>query len=165
MAEMKSIIGIYHSHEKAIEAVRLLQGDGFPETGISLMGKTNVHHNDLKTTGDNLLTEGPVTAGLILGPILGVLTGIGIFAIPGLGFLYGAGALVGALAGLDFGLVGGGVLSLLTTIGVSELHHVKLEEHLKKGKVILVAKGNQKQINRAKEILVDFNQHDELIHQ
>ncbi|MBN2175666.1 MAG: hypothetical protein JW731_16165 [Bacteroidales bacterium] len=147
---MKSIIGIYISHVKAIEAIKILKGEKFPKEGISLIGKTHVHNEDNKSVCDTILSEGPMTAGVILAPVLGVLTGIGIFAIPGLGFLYGAGALEGAMAGLDLGLVGDGLVTLLTSLGISETHHLKFEDHLEKGKILLIARGERKNIEKAK---------------
>jgi hypothetical protein len=160
---MKTLVAIYKTHDKAIEAVKILKGREIPEKTLSLLGKTELPKEDVKTVGDTILNEGPITAGVIIGPILGVLTGVGVFVIPGLGFLFGAGALVGALAGLDLGLVGGGLVTLLTSLGVSESHHLKFKEYLQKGKVLLIAKGEEKTINRAAKILEDLNQHEELL--
>jgi hypothetical protein len=46
-------------------------------------------------------------------------------AIPGVGMLYGAGALVGAIAGFDVGIIGGGLVAILANIGIGEkeAHH------------------------------------------
>ncbi|MCB2220066.1 MAG: hypothetical protein KQI35_06695 [Bacteroidetes bacterium] len=161
---MNSVIGIYHTHEEAINAVRLLKGDDIPDESLSLMGKTSIHPTKEGLTEHANLKEAPVAIGAIAGPVLGVLTGVGIFAIPGLGFLYGAGALVGALAGLDFGLVGGGIISLLATLGIRENYQIKLKEHLDEGKVILIVKGNKEIIDKAHKILQDYNKHHELMH-
>ena len=162
---MKSLIGVYNQHAEAIEAIKLLKGEAIREENISLMGKTSVDKRDSSEgtidTNDPS-TEAPLVVGAIAGPVLGVLTGIGIFAIPGLGFIYGAGALVGALAGLDFGLIGGGVVSLLATLGIENKHHLRFKEYLTKGKVILIAKGDEVDIEKALKILHDYNQHYDL---
>jgi hypothetical protein len=160
---MKTLIAIFQKHNKAIEAVKILKGREIPEKDLSLLGKTEIPNEDVKTFSDKILSEGPITAGVVIGPVLGVLAGVGVFAIPGLGFLFGAGALVGALAGLNLGLAGGGIVTLLTSLGVDESHHLKFEEHLKKGKVLLIAKGEKKTVDKAADILEDFNQHEELI--
>jgi uncharacterized membrane protein len=159
---MKSIIGVYNSHAKAIEAVKILQGEDISQKDISLIARTNIDEKNIDTKKENLFTEGPVAFGVVAGPILGVLTGIGIFAIPGLGFLYGAGALVGALAGLDFGLVGGGIISLLGTLGVGDKHRIKFQEYLKEGKVILIARSDEETLKKAKKILESYAGHHEL---
>ena len=51
--------------------------------------------------------------GVMIGSILGVLTGVGLFAIPGMGFLYGAGILYGGFVGFETGIVGGELLLFL----------------------------------------------------
>lgn len=162
---MKSVIGIYHTHEEAINAVKLLKGEDISDKDLSLMGKTSVDPNHEGLMEHRDLKETPVAIGAVAGPVLGVLTGVGIFAIPGLGFLYGAGALVGALAGFDFGLVGGGVISLLATLGIRENYQIKLEEHLREGKVVLIVKGDKDTLEKARKILQEYNQHHELMHE
>ena len=169
---MKAIIGIYNNHEDAIKAVKLLKGEDFPAKNISLLGKAQVEEaEEIKRTEkkigrideDNPAQEIPLEAGAILGPVLGVLTGVGVFAIPGFGFLYGAGALIGAIGGLDLGLVSGGIISLLASIGIHEKHHLNFEEHLEKGKAMLVASGNEEDLERAEIILHKYNKHHELV--
>jgi hypothetical protein len=100
-----------------------------------------------------------VGIGAVVGPVLGALIGIGIFAVPGLGFLYGAGALVGALAGFDFGLIGGGIASALTLMGMKEPDAQKYEAELQSGKFIVVAQGNDEEINKAAAILHEHGTH------
>jgi len=160
---MKSIIGVYNTHAQALQAVKLLQGEDFSDKDISLLARTELDDNNPAIDRGNLLTEGPVTLGVVAGPILGLLTGLGVFAIPGLGFLYGAGALVGALAGLDVGLVGGGIISLLTTLGIGESHRIKFKEYLKSGKVLLIAQGDEENLKKAKQILEKYAEHHDLV--
>jgi hypothetical protein len=64
-------------------------------------------------------------AGVVAGSTLGVLNGLGIFALPGLGFLFGAGAIVGGIAGLELGVVGSALFSLFSTIGFKKEEIVK----------------------------------------
>lgn len=94
-----------------------------------------------------------VGIGALAGSVLGVLTGVGIFAIPGVGFLYGAGALVGAIAGFDFGIIGGGIASALTVAGISSDDTKQYEEVLKAGKFLVIAQGNEEEVTRAKNVL------------
>ena len=96
---MKSTVGIYESHESAFEAVKELQSAGFPVNKLSVIGKAELVEDHLKVRSTAPATTAGVSVGVIAGPILGVLTGVGIVSIPGFGFLFGAGALVGALAG------------------------------------------------------------------
>jgi membrane protein DedA with SNARE-associated domain len=95
--------------------------------------------------------------------VLGLLAGIGTFAIPGFGFLYGAGALVGAIAGFDIGLVSGGLVTLLTTLGINKDKVVRCKEHLEEGKFLLVINGPAEEIEKAKEILHIHGTHLEYV--
>jgi hypothetical protein len=67
---------------------------------------------------DRHIKNVPAITGAILGPILGILTGVKLFAIPGLGFLFGIGAVLGALAGFSLGIVGGGVITLIAILAI-----------------------------------------------
>lgn len=91
-----------------------------------------------------------------------MLTGIGLLAIPGLGFLYGAGALAGAIAGFDIGLIGGGIISALTIPGVKHDVAKEYETQLKEGKFLVIAHGSEEEVNRAKEIMHRHGTHTTL---
>src|ERR1043165_7253782 len=119
---MNTVIGIYDDHELAVDAVRQLKGSGFPLGLVTIMGKAREEVIDEQM---HIMEKSPINVvgvgtGTAIGAALGILTGVGIFALPGLGFLYGAGALVGAIAGIDFGLISGGIATVLTTIGVKD---------------------------------------------
>ena len=154
---MKSTIGVYASHKKAIEAIRELKDSGYPVQQVSLIGKAKIIDDHMHISQNRWMKDGPVSIGVILGPILGVLTGAGIFSIPGLGFIFGAGAVIGAFAGFDIGLVGGGIVSLLTTLGMKRDEALKYHEHLEEKRFLVVAQGNQEQVRKAREILHDHH--------
>ena len=102
---MKSTIGVYENHDKAVQAVVELKDAGFPVKQLSIIGKaeTEVVDEKMHIMPKDPIKVGGLGTGTAVGATLGILTGVGLFAIPGLGFLYGAGALVGAIAGFDFG--------------------------------------------------------------
>ena len=95
----------------------------------------------------------PISIGAAAGFVTGLLTGLGIFAIPGFGFLYGAGAIVGAMAGLDIGLIGGGLASIFTNIGIKKDEVIKYEEHIKEGRFLVIVQGDEKEIKHAENVL------------
>ncbi len=152
---MKTVTLVYNSHDNAIEAVNILNDNKYDMSNVSVMGGADVvgEHVHIKSTEP--AKDAPVLVGTGAGLLVGVLSGIGVFAIPGFGFLYGAGAVVGAVAGFDFGLVTGGMASLLATLGVDKEHVVKLHEHLKKGKFLVILKGSEEELKRAEEILFE----------
>jgi uncharacterized membrane protein len=152
---MKAIISAYKTHEEAVEAIKELQNAGYNSKRLSIIGKTNELDKvpGVKNSESMAIAGAEVGFGALAGSVLGVLTGVGIFAIPGLGFLYGAGALVGAIAGFDFGIIGGGIASALTVAGLSENDSKQYEEMLKKGNFLLIAQGDEAEIAQAKNIL------------
>ena len=159
---MKAAIGVYDSHESAVDAVRELKDAGYNVKHLSIIGKADVETVDEEAhvRPKNPLHLKGLGIGTAIGTSLGVLTGVGLFAIPGLGFLFGAGALVGAIAGFDFGLIGGGIASVLNTVGVEEEMAKKYQDHLAAGKFLIVAQGSEEDVHKAMEIVESHGQHE-----
>lgn len=149
---MKATIGVYESHEEAVKALEALNEAGFPLKNISVLGNTDLVEGNLHVKSQ-VPEEVGVGVGLAAGTTLGILTGIGVLTIPGFGFLYGAGALAGALAGFDLGAVGGGLLAVLAYFGVDKEDVAQYEGHLKNGKHVLIAQGSESELNHAREVL------------
>ncbi len=160
---MESIVGIYDTHESAVNALTALKENNFPMKQVSLMGKAEVIEDHVQIKSYNGIQNAPVLLGTGGGTIIGLLSGIGVFAIPGFGFLYGAGAIVGSIAGFDVGLITGGIGSLLTTLGLKDTHAKKIQEHLEKGKYTLVIHGSLEEIKKAEKLLLKEGSHHELI--
>ncbi|HXS37290.1 MAG TPA: general stress protein [Flavipsychrobacter sp.] len=161
---MKSTIGVYDTHEKALEAIKKLKDNGFPVKQLSLIGKTETEAVDeqMNVMPKEEINITGVTAGTAIGATLGILTGVGLFAIPGLGFLFGAGALVGAIAGFDFGLIGGGIASVLTTVGVKNEAVKKYQKEIEEGKFLVVAQGSDEEVKHANEVLNAHGTHTDM---
>ena len=156
---MRTMIGIYGSHDEALNAVKELKKEGFPVEKLSLISKKEVTEDHIRVRSNKPLEAIGITIGAVVGPVVGALMGAGLFTIPGLGFLFGAGILVGALAGLDFGIICGGLITIFTAMGIKKEYTIRSEEHLKDGKTILVAEGSEKEINRER----DFLRHNVLV--
>lgn len=150
---MKAKIALYESHQEAIDAISQLNASGFPVNKVSLVGKAEIIDDHMHVTSLEKVKNTPVALGVIAGPVIGVLSGIGIFAIPGFGFIYGAGAVIGLIAGLDIGLLGGGLLTLLLTMGISRDEIVSYEQHVRDGKFLVVVNGTKSEILEAEKIL------------
>jgi uncharacterized membrane protein len=159
---MKSTVGVYDTHDKAVTAVLELKKAGFTESHISIVGQAEVVDNNLHVKSKENEKAAPLAVGLVLGPIIGILSGIGLVAIPGLGIIYGAGAIAGAMAGLDVGLIGGGLVSVLTMFGIKNDNVVKYNEHLSKGHFLVVVQGTDEEITNAHKILLAYNSHIDL---
>ena len=161
---MNAVIGIYDNHELAVEAVIELKDQGYPPEHLSIMGltETEVVDKGNHVMPENTIKKGGLVAGTAIGTALGVLTGVGLFAIPGLGVLCGAGALVGAFAGFDVGLIGGGIISALTSVGVNKDVAKKYHEALAGGKFLVVVHGHKSDVDKAQSMLHDHGTHTEL---
>lgn len=152
---MKSTIGVYTTHSQAVDAAAALKDAGYPVKQISIMGKAETELIDDKM---HVMPKDPINivgvgAGTAVGTAIGILTGVGLFAIPGFGFLFGAGALVGAIAGFDFGLLGGGIASVLTTVGVNNDLAKDYQKELENGKYLVVAQGTDEEVQLAATVL------------
>ena len=161
---MRSTIGVYDTHDKAVEAVQQLKEAGYPVKQLSIMGKaeTEVVDEEMHVMPKDPINIAGVSAGTVIGTTVGLLTGVGLFAIPGLGFLYGAGALVGAIAGFDFGLIGGGIASVLTTVGVQDESLKRYHAALDEGKYLVIAQGSDEEVNKANNILHAHGTHENM---
>ncbi|MEO7087523.1 MAG: hypothetical protein ABIZ51_01875 [Bacteroidia bacterium] len=155
---MKAAVAVYNSHEKAFNAIRVLDKEHFPMKHISMMGKAELIDDHLHVISNEEIS---IAAPIAIGSIIGLLTGIGVFAIPGLGFLFGAGALIGTIAGFDFGLIGG-IAVAFTKLGFKKDTGIKFEKHIKEGNFLVVVQGNEEEIERAKKILHTEGTHLEL---
>lgn len=172
---MKATIGVYDDQAKAVAAIQELKDAGYPESRISILTRDaeTVHHaedpgeseqgpgvdSDAAFEKPMKIAATGVGIGAVVGPVLGALAGIGVLAIPGLGVLVGAGALAGAVAGLDVGIIGGGIISALAIAQVNKHHEDLYHEHLQAGRFLVVAQGSEEEIDQAREVLAGHDSH------
>lgn len=149
---MKKSISVFDSHSEAVKALEALRESGVDMSKVSLVGQAEIVDDHVHIKSNKALVAAPVAIGTVLGTTLGVLTGVGLLAIPGLGVLFGAGAIVGALGGFQLGVVTGGVTSILVDMGVSE-DHVEYEQHLKEGRFLLLYDGTDQEIDHVELLL------------
>ena len=161
---MNKTIGIYDNHDLALTALKSLLDSGFPVSQLSIMGiaETEDFDNKMNSTPKSPLKVAGLGAGVLIGATIGLLTGIGFLAIPGLGLVYGAGALAGTVAGLDFGIIGGGIASVIATLGIKDENAVKYHTALEDGKFLVIVHGNETEINKAKEMLLLHGTHNHI---
>jgi hypothetical protein len=126
------------------------------------VGKADLIDNHIHIKSSNTVEKAEASIGVVAGAILGILTGVGIFVIPGFGFLYGAGALIGAFAGVDVGLIAGGMTAIFTSAGIDEVNASKYEKHLNEGKFLVFADGDEAQLEQAHQTLHTHGQALEL---
>lgn len=150
---MKTSIAVFDSHKEAVESLIKLREHHYPMKHVSLVGKAEITEDRIHVRSNDALMAAPVVGGTVLGTTLGVLSGISLFAVPGFGFLLGAGAIVGALAGFNIGLITGGVGSLLMQMGIEKDYAVKYHEMINDGKFLLFVDGTQEQVEQARKFI------------
>jgi uncharacterized membrane protein len=153
-----AVVAIYDSHTEAEDGVKALQKSGFDMKKLSIVGKdyhTEDHVVGYYNTGDRMKYWGKW--GAFWGGLWGLLIGAGFFAIPGIGPVIVAGPLVGWIVGtLEGAAVVGGLSALgaaLVSIGIPKDSVLKYETAVKSDKFLIVAHGDQAEVDKARDIL------------
>jgi hypothetical protein len=150
---METKIGIYDTHRLALVAVEVLTNKGYPEDKLKIIGQKDIVDSNIRIVSSEPLKNIAMVVGIIFGTIMGMLSGLSYVKLPLAHFIYGTGPLIGAIIGIDLGLVAGGAISLLLTLILKKDKIVKYKEHLRKGKFLVLAKGTADEIKKAKTIL------------
>jgi len=158
MRKYDAVVAIFNSHAEAEDGVKALQKSGFDMKKLSIVGKdyhTEEHVVGYYNAGDRMKYWGKM--GAFWGGLWGLLVGAGFFAIPGIGPVVVAGPLVGWIVGaLEGAAVVGGLSALgagLVSIGIPKDSVLKYETALKSDKFLLVAHGDQAEVEKARGIL------------
>jgi hypothetical protein len=149
---------VFNTHVEAEDAIRSLGRAGFDVKKISLIGKgyhSDQHPIGFYTAGDRIKSWGGI--GAFWGAIWGLLVGPAVFFLPGIGLLALAGPVVTALvAAFEGAAVVGGVSALgaaLVSMGVPKDRVVKYETAIKADKYVLVVHGSAADAERVRSIL------------
>ena len=136
---MITIIKVFTDYEMARRAVQELEARGIPSADISLIANEHVSdlHDDVEETSSSATGAG---VGAVVGGTAGLLTGLGLLAIPGLGPVVAAGWLVTTALGAVAGGATGGLLGALVGAGVPEEHAHVYSEAVRRGGALLSVK-------------------------
>ena len=93
------------------------------------------------------------SAGTLVGGGLGLLTGLGLLAIPGVGPVVAAGWLVATLTGAGIGAAGGGLLGSLVHAGVPEEHAHAYAEGVRRGGTLVTVRAEESQAGTIESVL------------
>jgi hypothetical protein len=85
---MKLSVAVYRSHHDAIHAAQLLGEKGYSLDKVSIVGKAEIVEDQIQLRPNDPLIATSLVVGSALGTTLGLLTGIGVFAVPGLGVFF-----------------------------------------------------------------------------
>jgi hypothetical protein len=146
-----TISRLYNSYGDARAVVRQLELAGVAHSDISIIasnadnwynnGKDTFPDRDLNGKDDRAEATGTGAAiGAAAGGAVGLLTGLGLMAIPGVGPVVAAGWLVATLAGAAAGGVTGGAVGALTEAGIGKDEADVYAEGLRRGGAVVSAR-------------------------
>lgn len=152
------VTALYDTYDAAVSAVNDLEASGIPHGDISLVSN-NVDHRYDKDHPTNAAADAGTGAGIgaAVGGVGGLLTGLGLLAIPGVGPVVAGGWLVatavGAVGGAVMGGAAGGIVGSLTRAGVPDHDANFYAEGVRRGGTLVTARVDDARAPVAREIL------------
>ena len=161
----QTVSALYDTYDAATSAVNALEATGIPHSDISIVSN-NVderYNNDRRSNATEDAEKG-AGIGAAVGGVGGLLTGLGLLAIPGIGPVVAAGWLVAAAAGAATGAAvggaAGGLVGALTSSGVPERDANFYAEGVRRGGTLVTAQVDDARASAAREILRQYKSVD-----
>lgn len=152
------VTALYDTYDSAASAVGALEAAGIPAADISIVSNNvdNRYGADRPTHTAEDAGKG-AGVGAAVGGIGGLLTGLGLLAIPGVGPVVAGGWLIataaGAVTGAVVGGAAGGLVGALTGAGVPERDANFYAEGVRRGGTLVTARVDDARASTAREIL------------
>ncbi|MBV9826889.1 MAG: hypothetical protein JO001_14610 [Alphaproteobacteria bacterium] len=155
---MTTVTGLYDTYAAAKTAVDALEDAGIPSSAISVIannGDGSIVDKNHSNAGSDAGTGAEI--GAVVGGAGGLLTGLGLMAIPGVGPVVAAGWLVatavGAVGGAAVGAAAGGIVGSMTTAGIDEREAHIYAEGVRRGGTLVAARVEGDDALKARDIL------------
>jgi hypothetical protein len=152
------VTALYDSYDSAVSAVTALEDAGFPHSEISIVSNNaddRYPRDDRTKTAEDAGKGAGI--GAAIGGLGGLLTGLGLMAIPGVGPVVAAGWLAATAAGAATGAViggaAGGLVGALTKEGVPERDAHFYAEGVRRGGTLVSTRVDDARAPAAREIL------------
>ena len=145
-----TVTHLFDDYAKAQEAVRALESSGFTSNEVSIASRFR-DNGELADEATGAATGASV--GAVAGAGTGLLTALGVLAIPGVGPLVAAGVLATTLAGAATGAAAGGIIGALTDYGVSEDDAHVYSEDVRRGSTLVSVRAPDDRAQVARDIL------------
>lgn len=153
---MKTVTGLFDDYTDASTAVGALESAGVPSKDISLVSNNaDKRHGEQSNAGEDAGKGAGI--GAVVGGAGGLLTGLGLMAIPGVGPVVAAGWLAATAAGAVAGGAAGGLIGAMTSSGVSEDDAHVYAEGVRRGGTLVTAKVEETLVPEAEAILKRSN--------
>jgi hypothetical protein len=158
------VVGVFDDRADAEAALRSLRAANFPpaEIDVAVLEVPEARGID-HSASERPATRIDETTGILAGGLLGGLTGwllaASTVAVPGLGALVAAGALVGALGGAGIGAATGGLLGYLLDHGLTQTEASYYHERIRHGAALVIVR-DATRTEEARTILERHGAHD-----
>ncbi len=155
---MRTITGLYDNYNDAKAAVKALEDAGVSSDDISIVSN-KANGVDVEGQGNRAGEGAGAGAGIgaVAGGAGGLLTGLGLLAIPGVGPVVAAGWLAataaGAVAGAVAGGAVGGIVGAMVESGVPEEDAHFYAEGIRRGGSVVTARVDESRLASAEAIL------------
>ena len=156
---MKSVEAIFDSHWTALYAVKILKEAGYPTDQLSILGQMAPVEKQKNKRQEPSAENKNKCSGIVLETLMDALNVAGIFEVPGCGYLFGAGAVKKAIDSSVTGATGGGIMNILTQVGVKKETVSRYQQQINSGHFLLVAQGDANEIEQAKNVLCECRKH------
>lgn len=157
-----TITGLFDNPQDAADARRDIEAFGISHNDIGLLAHGSEYAPRDTTPDSSDAASGAGTGagiGTVLGGGAGLLTGLGVMAIPGVGPIVAAGWLAATLAGAAAGAVAGGatggLIGAMTDSGVDEDSAHVYAEGVRRGGTLLTVQVEEDQAARVEEIFLE----------
>ncbi|MBY4590059.1 general stress protein [Rhizobium redzepovicii] len=157
---MRTVTGLFDDYTDASSAVSALESAGIPSSDISIVSNNaDSRHGEHSNAGEGAGTGAGI--GAVVGGAGGLLTGLGLMAIPGVGPVVAAGWLAATAAGAAAGAVAGGatggIIGAMTSSGVSDEDANVYAEGVRRGGSLVTARVQDALVPEAEAILKQSN--------
>jgi hypothetical protein len=156
-------VGVFKEPGDVRDALSALKRAGFEkdEIGLAVLQAPDAEGVDLEADAHRVRVDETtgILAGGILGGVAGWLIGAAAVAVPGLGALIAAGALVGAVGGAGLGAAAGGLIGMLVEHGIGREEAEYYHEQIRLGATLVTVR-NDSRADEAQAILQQHGAHD-----
>jgi hypothetical protein len=159
-----TVVGVFDDRTDAEEALLALKAADFLPGQIDVAAleapqSQGVDHAPESNPATRVDGTTGILAGGMLGGVAGWLLAASTVAVPGLGALVAAGALVGALGGAGIGAATGGVLGYLLDHGLTQSEASYYHERVKHGSALVIVRADGR-VADAQAIMQRHGGHD-----
>ena len=169
LKQSRRAIAVFSERDLAEHAFDQLVLSGFPLSKVFLLGQALegdsrhegalIPQTALNQLGDITGTATGLKKGLVVGNIVGgtagFLLGLGLLALPGMGQVVLTSAIALTLISTGACTAAGGVIGVLTGLGLTSEQAKAYAKQIAEGKFLLVIEGTTQALNRAERILSD----------